>query len=139
MNYDPSSFRDDETILPDDELLRLVPRRQFVPDPKSPTGRRVSSEAFCDSEDGPMSIIILSTFLSSNRRPHDLAPLAPAGDLAVASITVWKVRELGQGITRGPEADEPAHGLVFGKKNSNCRKKLAQAATVIVPIDFPLS
>lgn len=90
-----------------------------------------------DSSESPddMSIVLGDTLSALNRMPDDLpVDTAWAGeDWGVAVMVARHLRhEEKQEMRRTPCDDEPAHGDVRGKKNSNRRKRLKQHAQWVV-------
>jgi hypothetical protein len=125
MAYD--DYSDDPTIPDDAELWRRIPPWHFVPDENS--GQiRPSSAAFEDHPDGsPMSV-----FLAAEARDLRHA-LAGHQGFALASITAALARGLGLGIAKEPLPDEPAHAVVFGRKNKRVSRRLALGSRWIIP------
>ena len=149
LHYPCDSYEDDESITDDINLYRMVSRSNFSVD-----GGQISikSSAFHDSSDQAaeragepapaMSVYIGSEMDRLGLTPEDLLelPLWTGGLFGVASITVGQVREDRQGVTRWPEPDNPAHGLVFTTQFGKRRrtrgqgKRLARVArTLILP------
>jgi hypothetical protein len=92
---------------------------------------RVSSGAFRDEE---LSIVIKSTLLQTGRQPSDLVKNYP--NYALVAITAGKARALNQRVARDPEPEEPAHGVVVGRKRK-CASELANDAEWIEPPQAP--
>ena len=125
MAYD--EYSDDPTIPDDAELWRRIPPWHFVPDEN--LGQiRPSSAAFEDHPDGsPMSVLLAA---EAGDPQH---ALAGHQEFALASITAALVRGLGLGVAKDPLPDEPAHAVVFGKKNKRVSRRLAIGSRWIVP------
>ena len=56
---------------------------------------------------------------------------------ALASITAGLARECGQGVSRDPTDDEPAHALVFGKKTGSVRGRFAKECRWVIEPEPP--
>jgi hypothetical protein len=125
-------FSNDPTIPGDEGLLRRIHAQQLVPDERHSGRVRVSSAAFRDVE---LSIVIKSTLLISGRQPADLLQTHP--NHALVAITAAKARSLNQAVARDPELDEPAHGVVHGRKSKKCASELANSAEWVVPSEAP--
>jgi len=124
-------FANDPTIMDVERLFRRIHPSQLVPDERTPGKRRISSGAFRNEE---LSIAIESTVATSGRQSPDVLRNYP--DHALVAITAGKARSHNQKVARDPEPDEPAHGVVFGKKR-NCASALAESAEWIVPTSAP--
>jgi hypothetical protein len=124
-------FDNDPTIAGNERLLRRIHPQQLVPDERNAGKRRVSSGAFRDEE---LSIVIESTLLKSGRQPIDL--LQAYERYSLVAITAAKARSHDQSVARDPIPDEPAHGVVFGRKKK-CAGSLADSASWVVPSDAP--
>jgi hypothetical protein len=59
--------------------------------------------------------------------------LAGHQGFALALITVALARGLGLGVARDPRPDEPAHAVVFGRKNKRVGRRLAMGPHWVVP------
>ena len=124
-------FDNDPTIPDCERLFRRIHPQQLVPDERTPGKLRVSSGAFRDEE---LSIVIEATLLAGGRQPPDL--LRTYSEYALVAITAGKARAYGQNVARDPEPDEPAHGVVFGKKRK-CAAGLAESAEWVAPATAP--
>ena len=124
-------FHDDPTILNDDRLFRRIHPQQLVPDERNAGKSRVSSGAFRDEE---LSIVIESTLSQSGRQPADL--LTAYAKHTLVAITAATARAHDQKVARDPEADELAHGVVYGKKRK-CALALSESIEWIVPTEPP--
>jgi hypothetical protein len=120
-------FYDDPTIAEDERLFRRIHPQQLVPDERQAGRLRVSSGAFRDEE---LSIVIESTLLQTGRQPFDL--LRGYSTYSLVAITAAKARAQGQKVARDPVPEEPAHGVVFGKKRK-CASVFATDVEWIVP------
>jgi hypothetical protein len=120
-------YRDYPTISDDAELWRRIPPWHFVDDGN--LGQiRPSSAAFEDDPDGSPMSVILGAEVDGPQRA-----LAGHQGFALASITAALARGLGLGVARDPRPDEPAHAVVFGKKNKRVSRRLAMGSRWIVP------
>lgn len=121
-----NAYSDDPSIPDDAELWRRIPPWHFVDDEN--LGQiRPSSAAFEDHPDGsPMSVI-----LGGEGRDLQEALVGHQG-FALASITAALARELGLGVARDPRPDEPAHAVVFGRKNKRISRRLAKGSSWVV-------
>ena len=126
-------FDNDPTIPDGERLFRRIHPQQLVPDERNAGRRRVSSGAFRDEE---LSIVIESTLSESGRQPADL--LQAHSRHTLVAITAATARTHDQKVARDPEPEEPAHGVVFGKKRK-CAAVLADSVEWIIPADAPLS
>jgi hypothetical protein len=124
-------YTDDPTIPDDAELWRRIPPWHFVDDGN--LGQiRPSSAAFEDDPSGsPMSVILGGEAGDLQRA------LAGHEGFALASITAALARGLGLGVARNPRPDEPAHAVVFGRKNKRISRRLAMGCRWIVPPSTP--
>jgi hypothetical protein len=120
---------DDATIANETQLYRRITPAQLVPDDNVGC-RRVSSGAF-DNED--LSIALGDTLADDGRAPNSVLANYP-GECLVA-FTAGVARAVAQIIYREPEPDEPAHGIVFGKKKKSVRRALHDAAVWVVQPD----
>jgi hypothetical protein len=126
-----AGYANDPTILNPSELWRRIPPRWIVPD-ENLGGLRPSSAAFDNHSDGsPMSILLADVLAGLGRGPDTV--LLGHENYALASITAGLARECGQGVARDPLPEEPAHGLVFGKKTRPVRRKLALGCRWVIP------
>jgi hypothetical protein len=121
---------DDATIADDTQCYRRITPHQLVPDDN--TGcQRVSSGAF-DNED--LSVALGDKIEEDDRTPGSVLVNYP-GEYLV-SFTAGVARAVAQIIYREPEPDEPAHGIVFGKKKKSVKRALHDAcAWVVQPPD----
>jgi len=132
------TFRNDDSVSDDTLLLRRIPSR-----PKltiiwdSNLGCwRPSSAAFEDHKNGsPMSIVLEDTLIELGRA-LDSALTGHETGFSLAAITAGTARENNQGVARDPVDDEPAHGVVFGRKTKKTSRNLARSSTWIVEPDL---
>jgi hypothetical protein len=121
-----ADYSDDPTIPNDAELWRRIPPWHFVDDGN--LGQiRPSSAAFEDHPDGSPMSVLLAVEAGDPQRA-----LAGHQGFALASITAALARRLGLGVARDPRPDEPAHAVVFGRKNKRISRRLAMGSHWIV-------
>ena len=78
-----------------------------------------------------MSVVIASTLLALGRSAEDV--LRGHEGFALAAITAGLARLCHQAVVRDPKEDEPAHGLVIGKKTEFVSRCFAKGSRWIVP------
>lgn len=127
----------DDPDIPDDTLLlrRIVTHKPGWVAKDGATGAlRPSSGAFEDHPNGtPMSVVLENKLREAGRPLEDA--LSGHDGFALAAITAGQARALGLRVAVDPQDDEPAHGIVIGKKTQGIKRKLARAAQWIVPPD----
>jgi hypothetical protein len=118
---------DDRTILDDDRLFRRVPPNQVV---EGADGcHRPSSAVFKTPE---LSVNIESLMILQGRPPEDTLTRYP-GDY-LTSVMAFQVREHGQGVVKATDPpNDPAHGLVLGKKTGRFANAMVRGQLWIVP------
>jgi len=79
-----------------------------------------------------MSVVLGDTLAASGRKPVDVA------NPCLVSLEARCVRARGQTIRRDPADDEPAHGLVLGRKTGSVRNAFARCAALVVGPDPPV-
>lgn len=122
--------KDDATIKDDAILWRNVPPWHFVRDDEG--GIRSASAAFDNDKDGsPMSVSLADVVLARGGAPEDSIRSLPG--FGLAGITAALVRGCDQSIVRDPQPENPAHGLVLGKKTKGTQRKLARGASWVIP------
>jgi hypothetical protein len=122
---------DDPSIANDEVLLRRLQPDWIVP---GNHGRmRIASAAFKHEE---TSILFYTLLQSQGRFVQDVLSGHP--DNSLCSITVGLARDLGQGVVYdvGPPND-PAHGLVIGKKTKAVANRFAREAAWVIPSSPP--
>ena len=94
-------------------------------------GRRISSEAFDDSDDGsPMSVAITAECAGTGTLLNGFP------GYGLASLTAGDVRQCKQGVVKSPTKSLPAHASVVGRKtrgNRRCMRKKAQVVVTPIP------
>ena len=112
--------KDDPTIQDHDRLLRRVQELHLHYEPDG--SRRLSSAAFKTTE---LSVNIESLMIEQGRPPEDTIWNYPNDYLT--SITAASVREYGYPIIKDTEPpNDPAHGLVLGKKKESFANAMAR-------------
>ncbi len=94
---------------------------------------RIASAAFKQVE---LSIQFESLLLQQARSFDDVLKGYP--DNSLCSITAGLARQHGQGVVYDTEPpNDPAHGLVLGKKTKSAANKFARAAKWVIPSEAP--
>ena len=123
-------YPDDPTIPNESKLWRRIPPWHFIPD-ENRGGFRPSSAAFDNHPDGtPMSVLLADLVRQTGRNAHDA--LARHVGFALASFTAGLARDCEQSVAREPIPDEPAHAVVFGRKTTGVKRRLAKGAEWVV-------
>lgn len=113
--------RDDPSIPDDDRLFRRVPPSQLRTEPDGT--RRPTSAVFKHAE---LSVNIESLMVEQGRPPED--SLASYPDNYLTSITAGNVRKYKYPIVKDTEPpNDPAHGLVLGKKSNTFASAMVRA------------
>lgn len=139
----PRPYSDDADLRDDAIILRRIRPDWVRWEETRPTGQwpRITSQAFQDYSEAmaarlgcpapAMSVGLLAVLEAAGKDAIEL--LIGYSGYGVASLTVAKVRELGQGIIPWPTDSESWHALVFvrggGIRGVGTRSKLAEAAT----------
>jgi len=118
-------FADDPSILGDERLFRRIPPTWVDWDERG--NSRISSAAFKDEE---LSVNLESVMARDARPPEDAIRNYPGYGLA--AISAGHARSLNQAIAPDPQPDEPAHGVVYGKKRGRIGGQLRDGATWVV-------
>ena len=119
--------QDDPTILDDDRLFRRVRPNQLIPE--SDGSQRPSSAVFKTPE---LSVNIESLMVQQGRPPEDTHTRYPGEYLT--SITARMVRAYNHPIVKATEPpNDPAHGLVLGKKKESFANAMMRQHQWIVP------
>jgi len=123
-------YLDDSSIGNNEDLWRRVPPWHIIYDEN--LGRlRPSKAAFEDHPSGsPMSILFATLVLESNRTGEQV--LADHSGFALAAISAGLGRSKQQAIARDPLPEEPAHGVVAGRKTDSVKRFFAKAALWVV-------
>jgi len=125
------AYVNDPAISDSGTLYRRIKPHFLVP---GEGGRlRVASAAF---KNHGMSVLIES-LLSQQRRAIARVMQDYPGEAAV-SITAGLARELGQIVCKDTEPpNDPAHGLVIGKKTGSNANRFAREAKWVIPPEQP--
>jgi hypothetical protein len=119
--------QDDLSIRNDDRLFRRVGPSQLIPEPDG--SLRPSTAVFRDSE---LSVNIESLMIEQGRPPEDALRSYP--DHCLTAIGTGKVREHGHPIVKDTAPpNDPAHGLVLGKKKGSFANAMLRSHQWIVP------
>jgi hypothetical protein len=122
----PDTYEDDPTIPNEERLLRWIPCNWVLWDENGAPS--ISSAAFKDQE---LSVSFESVIISAGRQASDA--MRPNPGSALAAITAGHARALEQKVARDPTPEEPAHGIVYGrKKNRGIGGKLRDGASWVV-------
>lgn len=78
-----------------------------------------------------MSVLLADIVERDGRSAADA--LAGHEGFALAAITAGLARQCDQGVARDPLPEEPAHGVVVGKKTDSVRKRFAKGAEWVIP------
>ena len=122
-------YQDDETIVDGTSLFRRIPINPplTVVWDSNRTAWRASSASFDDHPNGsPMSVVLGDT-LEELGRPPESVLRGHEGEFGLVAFTARFARQIRQGVAREPTPEEPAHGVVFGKKTKSIRQKLARS------------
>ena len=115
---------DDASIAADTPCYRRInPTHHLVWD-ENRGCRRVSSGAFSDPE---MSVALGDVLDALDRAPATVLDSFP--DQFLVGFPTGVARHAGQRVIRDASPEEPAHGLVLGKKGNPVRRVLAAAST----------
>jgi len=120
-------FADDPAIGDDERLFRRIHPTQVVPDEDSGL-MRLSSAAFKDPE---MSVD-LETVLAAHGLPVEACLKGHEGHL-LAALPAGGCRRLEQAVCPDPLPDNPAHGIVYGRKKGRIPDRLREIATWVIP------
>jgi hypothetical protein len=126
-------IRNDPSIGDHEVLLRRVQPEWLVPGGE---GRlRIASAAFKNEE----LSVLFRALLMKQRRPIPNVLAGRAGQ-CLCSITAGLAREVNQGVVYdAAPPNDPAHGLVIGKKTRAVANRLAREAAWVIPPEPPLS
>ena len=115
-------FEDDPSITDAERLLRRI-ARSWVSWEEDGTPR-ISSAAFREDE---LSVNLETVMAQAGRAPEEAVRDYPGYGLA--AFTAAHARGLNQAVARDPLPEEPAHGIVYGrKKRGGIAQKLRDAA-----------
>jgi hypothetical protein len=123
----PETREDDLSINSVDRLFRRVPPNQLFTDEDGT--QRPTSAVFKHSE---LSVNIESLMIHQTRLPEDTLANHP-GDF-LTSVKAGEVRCYGYPIVKDNEPpNDPAHGVVLGKKTGSFANAMVRAHQWIVP------
>ena len=77
-----------------------------------------------------MSIVLADLVAESGRGPEDV--LLTHDGFALAAFAAGVARANAQGVAKDPLPDQPAHGIVFGRKTGAVRRALAKASQWVI-------
>ncbi len=122
-------FEDDPSIPGDENLFRRIPGTWVDWDENG--NPNISSAAFKEEE---LSVYLESVMARDGRPPAEA--IRNYSGYGLAAITAAHARALNQRVTRDPQPEEPAHGIVYGKKKSGgIGGKLRDGASwIITPV-----
>lgn len=130
---------DDPSVRNKCKLLRRIQiKKDFVVWDDNLNRLRPSSASFRDHPDGSSMSIVLGDDLDEAGRNYSEV-LNDHSNFALATITAELARENNQMIVRDPLKEEPAHGLVVGKKRGADSKMAKAAQWIISPTESQLS
>ncbi len=122
----PFEPEDDASILEEDRLLRRIPSTQVFWEDGNP---RPSSAAFKNTE---LSVYIESMMVAQQRPLEDALTNYPNEFLT--AVRVEDVRKFPYPIVRDTEPpNDPAHGLVVGKKKNSFSNAMVRCHEWVVP------
>lgn len=133
-----ADYKDDTSVTNETLLLRRIPSKpnlNVVWDGNLGCWRPSSASFENDVDGSPMSIQLSDT-LTQLGLPLEQALAGHEEGFSLAAFTAAVARESGQVIVRDPTPEEPAHGLVAGKKTKSISRKLAKQFRWIVPPDL---
>lgn len=126
-------LKDDPSIRNECALLRRIPANSEMHIIWDNNLKRwcPSSASFDDHTDGsPMSVVLGDELDAAGR---DAATVLDGHDrFALAAISAGIARRNRQAVARDPLPQEPAHGLVIGRKSKAVRSSMAKAAQWVV-------
>jgi hypothetical protein len=124
----PGETTEDDLSIPDtDRLFRRVPENQL--EPLEDGSQRPSSSIFKHTE---LSVNIECLMIEQGRPPEDTLTGYPGNYLA--SIVARDVRAHGHPIVKCTKPpNDPAHGLVLGKKKNSFANAMLRSHQWIVP------
>lgn len=127
---------DHAEILPDDGLIRRIPSQWVIPDVKSPTGKRLSSEAFqMSSPDrgGGMSVDHERSIIEAG---YDVVEYVTSPRWTGSiRVTAAQLRAYNLLVGFSPLEDNPFHSEAWGHLSKSQSKALRRMSTWIVEID----
>lgn len=134
-----ADHKDDKSVADETLLLRRVPSKpnlNVVWDGNLGCWRPSSASFENDADGSPMSVQLSDT-LKKLGLPLEQALAGHEEGFSLAAFRAVVARENGQAIVRDPKDDEPAHGLVVGKKTKSVSRRIAKQFVWIVPPKLP--
>jgi hypothetical protein len=141
---DPGTVYADDPTIPDDAVLYRMLRTGNVKWAGS-APQRVGTNAFQDQREDTLAALgVPATAVSISLESELVEAELSIEDVVrkwgpeygAAAIEAGAARAVGQGVTRWPTDDHPAHGMIFvlvGPKKTNSQsKQLAKAARLVV-------
>ena len=126
---DPSQ-EDDPSIPNESYVYRRIPPGEINQDPELKRWRPKSGYFNDHPQNGPLSVD-LGVVMRENNEKEDAA-LRGLDDYLLIKLKVDFVRKLGLGVVRDRDEENPAHGLIKGKKTNSTLKKLAKHAIWVI-------
>lgn len=126
---------DHPKILDDHRVIRRISKEQhIVTDPKSPTGRRISSIAFQASTEGNrgMSVDLEHEIIQAGLDPAEYVTTPLWTGSVVLKVDFLRAQQFKVGAD--PLKDNPHHGEVWGTFSDGQKKRLRNASQWLVPI-----
>ena len=124
--------QNDPGIADSEVLLRRLQPDWIVPGDRE--RMRISSAAFKHEE----LSVLFESLLKRQGRPVEDALRGHPND-SLCSITAGLARKLGQRVVHDTEPpNDPAHGLVLGKKTKSAANRFAREARWVIPQEAPL-
>ena len=120
-------FIDDPTISDSARLFHRVHLNYIVPGQGGEA--RVSSGLFKKKTE--LSIVIEPVLAQAGRQPDECLSSYPLCKLVALTASVCRQNQ--QAVARDPTPEEPAHGVVFGKKTDAVARALSSAAEWVIP------
>lgn len=127
---------DHPEILNEDGLIRRIPIHWVVRDDKSPTGQRLSSEAFemsSSEQGGGMSVDIEKLIIEAGK---DMAAhVTPHPWVGAIRVTAGLLRSYNLQVGFSPLSDNPYHGEAWGPLSRKTSGKIRLQSSWVVEIE----
>lgn len=127
---------DHPEILADDGLIRRISPQWVVPDVKSPTGKRLSSESFAMSSaerGGGMSVDHERSITEAGQDVAAHVTVPPW--IGAIRVTAEQLRTFGLQVGYSPLENNPFHCEAWGALSKKQSKTLRLSSTWVVAID----
>lgn len=121
------NFIDDATIPDSARLFHRVHLNYIVPGQSGEA--RISSGLFKKKTE--LSIVIEPVLAQAGRQHGDCLRGYPLCKLVALAASICRQNQ--QAVARDPTPEEPAHGVVFGKKTDAVARALSSAAEWVIP------